>query len=127
MEIRLSNTSPEPLRDQLARRVRELILSGVLGEHEQLPSIRRMAREQRVSVMTVHRAFEDLERDGLIYARQGKGYFVAPLEDRARTREAERLAEELLRSPVAEAHAMGLEPNRILDLVRELLALPEEE
>lgn len=121
MDISVSSTSPEPLREQIVRRVRELILSGALPEHAQLASIRRTASTHRVSVMTVQRAFEDLERDGLIYARQGKGYFVAPLEDSTREKEAARLAENLLRAPLRESLAMGLPTKQLLALVRRLL------
>ena len=73
MQLNLSEMSPLPLREQIVRRIREMILSGDLPEHYQLPSIRGLAREQRVGVVTVQRAYEDLEREKMIFPRQGKG------------------------------------------------------
>jgi GntR family transcriptional regulator len=113
--------SPQPLREQIVRQIRELILSGGLQEHAQLPSIRVLAREQRVGVVTVQRAFEDLERDGMIYARQGKGYFVAPMAADARKTQARDLTLRMLELPVREALAMGLQRSEVEDLVRAIL------
>lgn len=121
MITRLSDTSPLPLREQLVRQVRELILSGTLPEHHRLPSIRALAREQGVGVVTVQRAFEDLEREGMLYARQGKGYFVAPLAEKRRRSRARDRAEAGLAGPLREARAMGLADADILELVRGLL------
>jgi len=122
MELKLSDTSPLPLREQIVRRIRELILSGELPEHYQLPSIRGLAREQRVGAVTVQRAYEDLERDRMIYPRQGKGFFVAPLDDAARKDQALRRVAASLRRPLAEARLMGLTDREILDIVRADLA-----
>lgn len=122
MIISLSDRSPLPLREQIVRQVRGSILRGELGEQAQLPSIRALAKEQRVGVVTVQRAFEDLEREGMIFARQGKGYFVAPITEAARKTQARDLASRMLQQPVREAVAMGLESSEVEDLVRELLA-----
>ena len=88
MQLDLSDMSPLPLREQIVRRIRELILSGELPEHFQLQSIRGLAREQRVGVVTVQRAYEDLERERLIYPRQGNGFLVAPVDRNGRKKEA---------------------------------------
>ena len=119
--IQLSDMSPLPLREQIVHQIRELILSGRLAEHDQLPSIRSLAKEQRVGVVTVQRAFEQLEREGVIYARQGKGYFVAPISERARKSQARELTLRTLEQPVREAQAMGLDDTEIEELVRRLL------
>ena len=118
MQLNLSEMSPLPLREQIVRRIRELILSGELPEHFQLPSIRGLAREQRVGAVTVQRAYEDLEREKMIYPRQGKGFFVAPLDDTARKEQALRRVAASLRRPLAEARLMGLSDREILDIVR---------
>ncbi len=127
MVIRLSNTSPQPLREQIVRRLRELILSGELPEHLQLPSIREMAREQRVSVVTVQRAYEDLEREGTLYARQGKGYFVAPIDGDSRRSQAVQRVKQALAGPLDEARLMGLSDAKIEEIVRTILAERKEE
>jgi len=127
MIIQLSNRSPQPLREQIVRRLRELILSGELPEHLQLPSIREMAKEQRVSVVTVQRAYEDLEKEGTIYARQGKGYFVSPIDGDSRRVQAEYRVKKALTDPLREAQQMGLSDQEIEKIVRAVLAGRKEE
>ena len=122
MQLNLSEMSPLPLREQIVRRIRELILSGELPEHYQLPSIRGLAREQRVGAVTVQRAYEDLEREKMIYPRQGKGFFVAPIDAQTRRDEAVRRVAAALRRPLAEARQMGLSHAEILDIVNGALA-----
>ncbi|MCX6646060.1 MAG: GntR family transcriptional regulator, partial [bacterium] len=79
MLLHLSDISSEPLHAQISRQIRTRILSGTLEEGEALPSIRAMAREQHVSVITVQRAYDDLQREGLLNSKKGKGLFVATL------------------------------------------------
>jgi GntR family transcriptional regulator len=122
MQLNLSDMSPLPLREQIVRRIRELILSGELPEHYQLPSIRGLAREQRVGAVTVQRAYEDLEREKMIYPRQGKGFYVAPLADQDRKDQAVRRVVETLQRPLSEARLMGLTDDEILGIVRSALA-----
>jgi len=84
MLLNLSDHSDETLQEQLVRQVRAQVLAGDLPAGTDLPSIRGLAREQRVSVITVQRAYEWLERAGLIQARRGKGFFVLPLTEAER-------------------------------------------
>ena len=121
MLIRLSDTSSQPLREQIVRRLRELILRGELPEHTQLPSIRGLAGDLRVGVVTVQRAYEDLEREKAIYGRQGKGYFVAPIDENARREQAEERVKETLSMPLTEAIEMGLSRTEIAAIVRAIL------
>lgn len=127
MLIRLSNTSPQPLREQIIRRLRELILRGELPEHTQLPSIRSLSKQLRVGVVTVQRAYEDLEREETIYARQGKGYFVAQIDGDSRRAQAKRRVEQALTGPLREARRMGLSGQEIEGIVRAVLKESEEE
>jgi GntR family transcriptional regulator len=86
-----------------------------------LPSFRALAEELLVSVITVKRAYEELERDGLIYRRQGLGTFVAPAA-RDRSREAkQQRARELVVEAVREAREAGLSSREILRLLRDLV------
>lgn len=121
MQLELSDMSPLPLREQIVRRIRELILSGELPEHFQLPSIRGLARQQRVGVVTVQRAYEDLERDKMIFPRQGKGFFVAPLDRSQRRDQAVQRVAAALKNPLAEARQMGLTDREIMKIVRDTL------
>lgn len=77
MDIIISNSSDKPIYDQIASQIKSMIMNGVLKEGEALPSIRLMAKELRVSVITTKRAYTDLERDGFIETVKGKGSFVA--------------------------------------------------
>ena len=81
MILTLSELSDEPLHAQISRQIRAKILSEDLAGGHALPSIRGMAKEQRVSVITVQRSYEDLEREGLLQARRGKGFWVAPIPE----------------------------------------------
>jgi len=81
MLLHLTDLSDEPLQSQINRQIRTKILNGELTAGTILPSIRNLAKEQRVSVVTVQRGYESLERDGLIHSRRGKGFFVSPIDE----------------------------------------------
>ena len=87
MDIIISNSSGVPIYEQIVRQVKGLILSGALREGEALPSMRLLARDLRISVITTKRAYEELERDGFLSTVPGKGCFVA-----AQNRETQREA-----------------------------------
>ena len=78
MDIILSNSSGKPIYEQIADQVREQILSGALSAGDALPSMRVLAKELRISVITTKRAYEELEREGFLTTVPGKGCFVAP-------------------------------------------------
>ena len=108
MDIILSNTSGKPIYTQIADQVKEQIMTGVLAPGEALPSMRLLARELRISVITTKRAYEDLERDGFLENVPGKGCFVAP-QNRELLREAQlRRTEEFLSQAVEEARKGGI-------------------
>ena len=79
MLLNLTDISNEPLQGQIVRQIRAKILAGELEPHTHLPSIRKLASSQHISVITVQRAYETLEREGLIHSRRGKGFFVSEL------------------------------------------------
>ncbi|MDO5698012.1 MAG: GntR family transcriptional regulator [Dermatophilus congolensis] len=78
MRIVISNTAGQPIYEQIASQIRAAILTGELAEGEKLPSIRGLARDLRVSVITTTRAYSDLAAEGFIANVQGKGSFVLP-------------------------------------------------
>ncbi|WP_186565209.1 GntR family transcriptional regulator [Lawsonibacter celer] len=78
MDIIISNSGDTPIYDQITRQIKSLILRGSLAEGEALPSMRLLAKELRISVITTKRAYEELERDGFITTVPGKGCFIAP-------------------------------------------------
>lgn len=76
MHIVISNTSDLPIYVQIKEQVKEQILSGELEEDEMLPSLRQLAKDLKISVLTTTRAYNELEEEGFITSRQGKGFFV---------------------------------------------------
>lgn len=77
MNVIVSNASDRPIYEQIYSQIKGAIMRGECKEGEALPSIRALAKELRISVITTKRAFDDLERDGFVYSVQGKGSFVA--------------------------------------------------
>ncbi len=77
MDILIDNKSGAPIYDQIYTQIKAQIISGALREDELLPSIRNLAKDLRISVITTKRAYDELEREGFIYTVAGKGCFVA--------------------------------------------------
>ena len=77
MNIIISNSSGQPIYDQISSQIKSMILSGELAEGDALPSMRFLAKELRISVITTKRAYEELEREGFIVSVPGKGSYVA--------------------------------------------------
>ena len=77
MELIIRNTTNQPIYDQIYAQIKAQIIAGKLAPGEALPSIRSLARDLRVSVITTKRAYDELEREGFIYTVAGKGCFVA--------------------------------------------------
>jgi GntR family transcriptional regulator len=118
MILNLSDLSDEPLHAQISRQIRAKILTGDLDGGAALPSIRGLAKGQRVSVITVQRAYDDLEREGLVQSRRGKGFWVAPIANGRKNTMAEERFADALTKLVEHAAAEGLgdaDMRRILD------------
>ena len=77
MNILIDNKSGAPIYDQIYSQIKNQIISGALKEDQMLPSIRALAKDLRISFITTKRAYEELEKEGLIYAKAGKGFYVA--------------------------------------------------
>lgn len=77
MDLHISNSSGKPIYEQIMIQIKRQILSGVLKEGDALPSIRLLAKELRISVITTKRAYDELEREGFLHSVVGKGTFVA--------------------------------------------------
>ena len=101
MNLIISNANPQPIYEQVYSQIRSAILSGELREGDLLPSIRSLAKDLRISVITTKRAYEELEREGYIYTVPGKGSFVArrnpELMREEQLRKIEALMEEIAR------------------------------
>ena len=88
--LKLNDISPEPLQSQIVRQIRIQILGGELPAGQSLPSIRSLAQALGVSIITVQRAYNLLEIEGLIHSRRGKGFFVSAIRDKSRKKIAKK-------------------------------------
>ena len=117
MDIILSNSSGKPIYEQIADQVKSQILSGTLGAGDALPSMRLLAKELHISVITTKRAYEELEREGFLENIPGKGCFVAP-QNRELLREAQlRRVEECLAQAVDEARKGGFSLEELTEML----------
>jgi GntR family transcriptional regulator len=121
MFLNLTDLSAEPLQSQIIRQIRAKILAGEMKADSDLPSIRRMAREQHISVITVQRAYEGLEREGLIHSRRGKGFFVSRLSGPQKKSLAVERLKENLRPAIQAARSEGLGKEEINKIVESLI------
>lgn len=121
MFLHLTDLSAEPLQAQIIRQIRAKILVGELTSGADLPSIRRFAREHHISVITVQRAYEGLEREGLIHSRRGKGFFVTDITDKTKKVMAKGKLRDNLKPRMEEALAEGLNKEEIKEVVLDLL------
>ena len=124
MDIIISNSGDTPIYDQITRQVKGLILRGDLAEGEALPSMRLLAKELRISVITTKRAYEELERDGFLTTVPGKGCFVAPQNRETRREAVLCRVEEHLAAAVEEARAGAVNLEELKEM---LTAMYEDE
>ena len=118
MDFYISHSSNKPIYEQIMAQIKSQILSGVLKEGDALPSIRVLARELRISVITTKRAYDELEHEGLLHSVAGKGTFAA--NPQLWREEKMRQLEDLLQKAVdsAKEHGFSLEElTRILTLI----------
>lgn len=120
MDIIISNSSDKPIYEQITSQMKNMIITGVLKEGDLLPSMRFLAKELRISVITTKRAYEDLERDGFIETVTGKGSFVASKNMEFIKEEQLRIAESYLQKAVDTAKSSGIgleELQEILNII----------
>ncbi|NLY84990.1 MAG: GntR family transcriptional regulator [Tissierellia bacterium] len=118
MKIIISNFSNEPIYEQISSQIKAMIIKGELQAGELLPSIRGLAKDLRVSVITTKRAYEELEKEGFIETVQGKGSFVA-MQNKELMREKKlRIIEEKLAEIVDEARLLGLTYKEVEEMLK---------
>ena len=121
MELYISNSSGVPIYAQITDQIRSKILTGELREGEALPSIRQLAKDLRISVITTKRAYEDLEQVGLINTLPGKGSFVAPQNPEIHREEALRQVERHLQDAIDAARKGGVGAEEVKETLNLLL------
>lgn len=120
MEILLSNASDKPIYEQITAQIKRQIAFGELREGEALPSIRALARDLGISVITTKRAYQELERDGFIETVTGKGCFVARRNNALWREEALRQAEEHMRHAAECVRTGGIGYEEYIELAQEI-------
>lgn len=118
MDIIISNASGKPIYEQITSQIKTMILNGTLQEGEALPSMRLLAKELRISVITTKRAYEDLERDGFIETVTGRGSFVAGKNLEFVREEHLRMIEEKLQDAVHLAKTGDISVYEVLDMLK---------
>lgn len=117
MNIILNNSSSLPLYEQIANQIKSMIISGGVHPGEMLPSMRLLAKELRISVITTKRAYEELERNGFIHTVVGKGSYVAERNAALIKEEQLRLVEEHLQKAVDQATISGIPLEELLEII----------
>lgn len=120
MEIIISNSSDKPIYEQISSQIKSAILSGELTTGQALPSIRSLANDLHVSVITTKRAYSDLEALGFIETRQGKGSFVAGGNIELFREEQLRQIESLLQEALNNAESAGVSLDELHDILNTL-------
>lgn len=118
MKILISNSSNEPIYEQISSQIKSMILKGELIEGEMLPSIRGLAKDLQISVITTKRAYDELEREGFIESVQGKGSFVASQNKELMREMKLKIIEEQLQKVVKECNVLGLSYQEVIEMLR---------
>ena len=118
MNLILSNANGAPIYEQIYTQLKAAILTGELQEGEALPSIRQLAKDLRISVITTKRAYDELERDGFIYTVAAKGCYVAPKNTELIREEHLRQLKEHLRTAAKLAALCALSDEELFDLYK---------
>ena len=117
MEIIISSNTGKPIYEQITSQIKAMIMSGQLKTGDPIPSMRALAKAIHVSVITVQKAYEDLQRDGFIETTVGRGSFVAAQNKEFYQEEQQRRAEEHLQAAADIARASGIPLETLVDVL----------
>lgn len=118
MNIIISNSSQEPIYEQIEKQIKNLIIKGELSSGDMLPSIRSLAQELQISVITTKRAYEELERDGFIQTMPGKGSYISGQNMELIREKRIKMIEDWLSQAVLEAKNLGLSLQELHEMLR---------
>ena len=118
MDIIISNAANQPIYEQIYNQIKTQIVSGKLKEGDLLPSIRNLAKDLRISVITTKRAYDELEKDGYLYSLAGKGFYVAEKNTEIIRETNLREIEEHIRTICQLAAGCNLTADDILEMVK---------
>lgn len=117
MNITISNNSDEPLYRQIMEQMKSNILCGKLEEGELLPSIRSFANDLKVSVLTIRRVYDELEKEGFVVSQVGVGTFVKAGNTELFRDSKRRVVEEKLSEAIKQASSLGIKKSEILEMI----------
>ena len=126
MYIVLSNSSDLPIYEQIKEQVKTQILSGELSENEMIHSLRQLAKDLKISVLTTTRAYNELEEEGFITSRQGKGFFVMPRGSDLLREELIKDVETNLNNAILSAQRASMTDDELVQLLKLLLEVSDE-
>ena len=126
MHIVISNSSPLPIYEQIKEQVKAQILSGDLVEDEILPSLRQLAKDLKISVLTTTRAYNELEQEGFITSRQGKGFYVMSRGSDLIREQLIKEVENNLGNAIQVAQRLPMSDDEIIGLLRLLLEVKND-
>lgn len=118
MQIIISNSSKEPIYEQITNQIKSSILAGELQEGTPIPSMRNLAKDLQISVITTKRAYEELEKAGFIYSIVGKGSFVAEQNLEVIREKKLKVIEEQLSAVITNSREIGLSFDELLELLK---------
>ena len=119
--MKILQNSGVPIYQQIAEQFKEDILSGKMKQGEYLPSIRGLAKDLRISVITTMKAYEELEKQGLVTAVQGKGYYINAQDSEMLKEQHMRNMEEHLLNAISAAKIAGVSENELIEILKMLM------
>lgn len=121
MDIIIKNRSELPIYEQIEQQIKAQILDGTLAEDEPMPSMRQLARDLKISIITTTRVYNDLADEGFLVSVTGKGFFVAPRTDELlRERMLYEMEENLLKA-VENGRSIGLTDDEIANALKRIM------
>ena len=121
MKIVIKNKSELPIYEQIEQQIKTQILDGTIGENEQLPSIRQLARDLKISVITTTRAYNDLADEGFMISVTGKGYFTAPKNNELMRERMLFEMEDGLQKAITNGRNAGLSDDEIISALKKFM------
>lgn len=118
MEIIISSNTNKPIYEQITSQIKALVMNGELKQGEAIPSMRAMAKSLHISVITVQKAYEDLQRDGFIETTVGRGSFISGSSKEFYQEEQQKIIEERLLEAAENAKKCGIGIEKLVELLR---------
>lgn len=116
MKIIINNASMQPIYDQVVEQIKTMIINATLVENDPLPSVRTLAKELKISALTVKKAYDKLEEDGFIVTVHGKGSFIASTNPEFMQEEHRKEVESLLEQAILKGHKGGMSNQEMTEL-----------